>query len=1155
MDLENQQLNTENINFKDLFSHIKSADHLNSILGAVADGITVQDQQGKLVYANDAAAKVMGFSNQLELLNTPIATVMQNFELYDGKNNPFPLANLPGRKALAGEDCSDVIVRWVYKKTGQSRWSQIKATPIRDLSGKVLYAVNIFHDLTQQKEVEENLSKINRRNKHILESITDGFLALNTKLEFTYINQQAAPYFPGKSPEELLGKNILEEFPVIRGKKSLEMISQSLAEGRSLQYEEYFDHLRRWVDISTYPSKDGISIYFRDVTERKMVQEANAKLAAIVESSDDAIVGKTLDGIITSWNQGAKSIYGYAPEEMIGKNISLLLPPDLPNDMDFIMTKIRRGESLEHYETRRKTKDGRIIDVALTVSPIKDTNGNIIGASSVARDITELKLADKTQEFLIEANSLLTSSLDYQTTLSRLAKLAVPKFGDWCSVELLNENGDIETVAVQHINPDKIKLAIDFRSKYPIDIDADMGVAKVIKTGKPEFLSLLTDEMIRMGVQDVEHYYDIKQLGIVSYMIVPLNARRKTLGAITFVWAESNYRYTDKDLAIAEELATRAAIAVDNAILYKTAIKEVEERRRISQELELSEERYRSLISATTSIIWITDPEGKFVSPQPSWEDYTGQTYDEYRDFGWINAMHQHDRDEIMASWKKALDNKLSYESTGRLWNARLKQYRHFVSRSIPLRNEDGSIREWIGSINDIDDRKKAEDQLKYQFHHDFLTDLPNRTYLNEQVNLALVDAQINHKVVALMLLDLDRFKNINESLGHAIGDRLIQEVSLRIQACTRDEFTVARLGGDEFGILMPNIDKEEDAAKLAMTILSEFRPMFTLDAHELYVSPSLGISLYPYDGRVASDLFRNAETALYRAKEQGRNTYQFYTSSLNASSFEKLNLESKLRRALENNEFVLFYQPQIDVETGKVVGTEALIRWQRSDMTLVLPDQFIPLAEANGLIEQIGLWTLKEAMNQAKIWHDRGHKITMAVNLSPRQLKQKQFDHLVLAAVEESGFDPNYLELELTESVFADNADNVVRIMNILRERGIKFCLDDFSTGYSSLRYIKQFPVDRLKIERNFLKGIPHDVQNSAIAKSIITLGQTLGMEITAEGVESKKQLAFLRTNLCNRAQGYLFNGAMPGNSLTEILGEDRYVTVINSLNRNPQL
>jgi diguanylate cyclase (GGDEF)-like protein/PAS domain S-box-containing protein len=484
------------------------------------------------------------------------------------------------------------------------------------------------------------------------------------------------------------------------------------------------------------------------------------------------------------------------------------------------------------------------------------------------------------------------------------------------------------------------------------------------------------------------------------------------------------------------------------------------------------------------------------------------------------------------------------------IWlNKKTNQQHWSEIKARPIRDINGTVRFVVNVFRDITLQKKSEEAFQYQYHHDTLTDLPNRLFLIDRFEKALRQAEAGGKSVALALIDLDRFKQINESLGHALGDRLIQEVALRLRSCVREDHVLARLGGDEFGILLPNIEAEKDIADLAGKILEDFRPAYYLDAQELYISTSIGISLYPYDGKEPSILLQNAEAALYRAKDHGRNNYQFYTKTLNATAYERLTMESKMRHAIDNNEFVVYYEPQIDLNNGKIVGVESLIRWQQQDGSLVSPDRFIPLAEASGLIEPIGAFALHESLRQGKIWHDHGFKISVAVNLSARQFKQKDFERFLITEIEESQFDPSFLELELTESMLAENAEVIINIMNALRNRGVKFCLDDFSTGHSSLRYIKQFPVDVLKVERNFMKGIPSDIQNLAIVKSILTLGQSLGMEVTAEGVESKTQLGFLRDHLCNRAQGYLFNGALPANLMTEILGEDRYVAVVANL------
>jgi diguanylate cyclase (GGDEF)-like protein/PAS domain S-box-containing protein len=827
-----------------------------------------------------------------------------------------------------------------------------------------------------------------------------------------------------------------------------------------------------------------------------------------------------------------------------------LVPPSQADDTKFLIEQIKLGQSVEHYETRRMTKAGRVIDVSVTVSPIRSPAGQIVGASAVARDITESKKIEEAQDFLSKASALLSSSLEYETTLARVAQLVVPKFADWCAIETLTLDGtDTKRVAVAHVDPNKVQFAYEVAKRFPSEKNPESGIWKVITTGKPEIYPEITEEMLRQSTRNPEQLELILSLGLRSVIMVPLVARSKVFGAMSLIWAETGKRYEQKDLVFFEELGRRAGIAIDNSLLYKEAQAEIQERKFMEQKLQASEEHYRTLIENTSDGVALIKEDGSLTYATKAIERMLAYDQSELVGMNVFSLIHPDDTEIVSKLFA------LVKEQPERPVTAQYRcldkhgKYRWIEGVGTNLMKHP-SIKSIVVNFRDISERRKAEETLQYQYHHDALTDLPNRTYLIEQFETSLENAS-DRQGVGLMLIDLDRFKQINESLGHAVGDRLIQEVALRLRSCIKDTYILARLGGDEFGILVPNIENEEEVAKASSKILEEFKPPFYLDKHELYISPSIGISMFPYDGREPAVLFRNAEAALYRAKDYGRNTYQFYTRTMNASAYERLTLDSKLRHAIENNELVLFYQPQIDVNTGKIVGAEELMRWQRPDATLIPPDRFIPLAEANGLIEPIGEFALRESLRQAKIWHDQGFKLMIAINLSPRQFKQKNFERLLINIIEESKLDPNFIELELTETVLAENPEGVFQIMNALRERGVRFCLDDFSTGYSTLKYIKQFPVDMLKIERNFMKGIPMDVQNSAIAKSIMTLGQSLGLDVTAEGVESKNQLVFLRDHLCNRAQGYLFNGAMPAHSLSEILGEDRYVSVVANLGK----
>lgn len=431
-----------------------------------------------------------------------------------------------------------------------------------------------------------------------------------------------------------------------------------------------------------------------------------------------------------------------------------------------------------------------------------------------------------------------------------------------------------------------------------------------------------------------------------------------------------------------------------------------------------------------------------------------------------------------------------------------------------------------VGIARDMTERKLAEEKAEYLAYYDSLTGLPNRLLLNDRLSLALAHAHRSKEMLSLMYLDLDSFKTINDTLGHDMGDRLLRDVAERLQRCLREGDTVARIGGDEFVVLLPQISSTDDVAKVAEKVIEQLKPSFDYDGRELHITTSIGITLYPHDGSDVQTLFKNAEVALYRAKEQGRNNYQLYTSSMNAKAFERLALENSLRKALERKEFRVFYQPQINLDTGEIVGMEALIRWQHPDLGLVAPAQFIPLAEDTGLIVEIGEWVLRTACQQNKAWQAEGYPaVRVSVNLSARQFQQQEMVEMVERVLKDTKLAPEYLELEITESAVMQDAVRAIEILHELNKHGIKVAIDDFGTGYSSLSYLKNFPINRLKIDKVFVHTITTDKNDAAIVAAIIAMSHNLKLKAVAEGVETIEQLDFLRALDCDEMQGYLFS------------------------------
>jgi diguanylate cyclase (GGDEF)-like protein/PAS domain S-box-containing protein len=554
--------------------------------------------------------------------------------------------------------------------------------------------------------------------------------------------------------------------------------------------------------------------------------------------------------------------------------------------------------------------------------------------------------------------------------------------------------------------------------------------------------------------------------------------------------------------------------------------------------LRESEARFRSLTTLSSDWYWEQDAEYRFVDMTSNIDRTTGVSALAHIGKRHWELVVPNMTEADWAAHRAVVEAHRPFHNL-ELCGAAEDGSTHWASISgEPIFDRDGQFKGYRGIGKDITEQKRADDRIRHMAHYDALTGLPNRVLLYDRIAQLVAQAKRNDRVLALLFIDLDRFKNVNDSLGHQVGDRLLQAVAGRLKGCIRDMDTVARLGGDEFVVVLSDLNEPEDAGHVAQKVLESLAVRFRVETHDLHITPSVGICTYPHDGEGVETLMRSADTAMYHAKETGRNNYQFFTAAMNAAAQHRLALENDLRRALERSELSLHYQPQLDLKTEDIIGFEALVRWRHPERGMIPPAQFIPVAEETGLIDRLGEWVLQEACAQAAEWRKAGYSnLQVAVNVSARQFRRADMAGTVARVLKETGVPAARLELEITESVIIQQAEQAIVIFRDLNDMAVQLSIDDFGTGYSSLSYLKRFPIDKLKIDQAFVRDISTDPDDAAIVTAIIAMAHSLGLEVIAEGVETAEQLAFLKLLGCDKAQGYYFSKPIPAQEFASLL------------------
>jgi diguanylate cyclase (GGDEF)-like protein/PAS domain S-box-containing protein len=569
-----------------------------------------------------------------------------------------------------------------------------------------------------------------------------------------------------------------------------------------------------------------------------------------------------------------------------------------------------------------------------------------------------------------------------------------------------------------------------------------------------------------------------------------------------------------------------------------------------TQEVKKSEEKYRLITENMTDLIEVLDVNGIIQYASPSHEANLGFSPKVYINHTIFDFIHPDDVSQVHKKFrefvltKTILHIEFRYKHRDGHWI-----FLEAHGRLVVEEDEDEEIQAIVVDARDITEQKKAKETIHHLAYHDPLTRLPNRRFFITHLHTALEQAKHHGEMLTIMFIDIDGLKNVNDTLGHSVGDCLLRNVSERLTECIRNGDMVARIGGDEFTVLLPRVETIEEALNVAQNILDVFTQPFELEGHELHVSLSIGISAYPDHGENAEILIKRADAAMYYTKSRVKNNYKVYSEYIDSHSLERLVIENDLRKAIKQNQFQLFYQPKVNIYTGEIIGMEALVRWNHPQRGMISPVNFIAIAEETGIIVQLGEWILRTACKQNKEWQDNGYPpFRIAVNLSARQFKKENLVETIKSVLIETKMDAKWLELEITESAIMDSVEDTVLTLNHLKNMGVQVSIDDFGTGYSSLSYLKKLPIDTLKIDQSFVRDLPVHLDDIAIVTAIISMARSLNLQVTAEGVETEEQLAFLQENGCNEIQGFFISKPVPSEEMKKMLERQPLISLRNS-------
>ncbi len=848
------------------------------------------------------------------------------------------------------------------------------------------------------------------------------------------------------------------------------------------------------------------------------LRTSEEKYRTILESIDDAYYEVDLAGNMVFFNGALARLLGYAHDELLGMNNRRYTAPDSLNQVYEAYNAVyRTGAPVHAFQWSILRKDGIRADVESSIYLVRSRSGEPIGFRGIGRDVTKRRREE--QLLLLEhgVNRHLGESQSTRRVLLAILQ-TVCASEHWARAAYCHydEASEAFNLLVGWAEPTAAKEATDFyKNAIGATIPGEGLLGRVRRTGKPLWIPDVTKEESTVWRERLEATKERAGL------YFPVFADGKVIGVLSF--SADVIREPDNRL-----LQTGSVIGNQIGQFLK--------RRQAETVLRESEARFRALTDLSSDWFWEQDSELRFTR-------FEGRLVNEHPEFfhGFIGKRST----EILESESELLHENLVAQQNHEpfrdfvAWRTDEAGERHYFSVSgEPVFAIGGKLAGYRGIGRDVTHQKQAEQRIQYLATHDPLTGLPNRVMFSQLLSTTLASARRQGSMFSVLFIDLDRFKVINDTQGHEAGDKLLQEAAKRLNEVVRASDVVARLGGDEFVVLVQGTGSQDQIAPVARKILSALMQPVHIGDQEFRITASIGISTYPTDASDEPSLMKNADMAMYLAKEEGKNTFQFYSRSIEKRSLERLALETNLRRALEQEQFSLHFQAKLDLQTSEITGVEALLYWDSPILGVVPPAQFIPLAEETGLIVPIGRWVLRRACAQNVAWRHAGlPPICMAVNLSTRQFMDEDLLKDISAALKDTGMDPRLLELEITEGMVSHNVERAARVLDAIKAKGVRLAIDDFGTGYSSLAQIKRFPLDTLKIDRSFIRDLPQNAEDKAITEAIIAMAKTLDLNVVAEGVETREQLEFLRSLDCNEMQGFYFSKPIDAEQITQLL------------------